>query len=220
MTEGTKTALVTGGTVRLGAAIAAGLRARGWRVLTTSHRQDAGADLVADFAAPGGALALADELRRMRAAPIDALVNNAALFTGSAGTVRAVGLEAPLALMRAFAEGRETPGAIVNVLDCNVLRGEGSAATPYLEAKRRLRDETILAAMRWAPIVRVNAVAPGPVLAPVGVHEPAGEMPLAQRPTPDDVADAVAYLLGAESVTGVILPVDAGQHLVGAYPEK
>jgi NAD(P)-dependent dehydrogenase (short-subunit alcohol dehydrogenase family) len=55
------------------------------------------------------------------------------------------------------------------------------------------------------------------VLPPPGgarrVREPAGHIPLGQRPTPRDVADAVAFLIGAESITGQTIFVDGGQHL-------
>ena len=61
--------------------------------------------------------------------------------------------------------------------------------------------------------MRVNGVAPGPVLAPEGAREAAGELPLGRRPTPEDVARAVAFLAENESVTGQILFVDGGQHL-------
>ena len=53
-----KTVLVTGGTIRLGRAIAERLRADGWRVITSSHRADAGADIVADLSEPMGAAKL------------------------------------------------------------------------------------------------------------------------------------------------------------------
>ena len=53
-----KSVLVTGGTVRLGKAIADRLCAEGWRVITSSHRADAGADIVADLAEPMGAAKL------------------------------------------------------------------------------------------------------------------------------------------------------------------
>ena len=140
-----KTVLVTGGTTRLGRALAEDLRARGWRVLTTSHRADAGADILADFADPlGPARAYAACLRLLDGQPPDALVNNAALF---------------------------------------------------------------------AETLRVNAVAPGPVLAPTDVHEKAGET-LLGRPTPADVAQGVAYLLEAAATTGAVLPIDGGQHLL------
>ena len=69
-------------------------------------------------------------------------------------------------------------------------------------------------AREWAPRTRVNGVAPGPVLAPEGVREAAGDLPLGRRPAPEDVARAVAFLAESEAITGQILYVDGGQHLV------
>ena len=233
-----KSVLVTGGTVRLGAAIAERLRADGWRVLTSSHRADAGADLVADLAEPMGPAKLyAAAMKLLDGNPPDALVNNAALFTGDAAAIAAVNLESPKKLTTLMA-GRETGvGAVVNILDSAVLGslesvgslepiGLGAATLndpnptlndskrSYLASKRALLDVTRSAAATFAATLRVNAVAPGPVLAPTDVHVKAGETLLDRRPTPDDVAAAVSYLLDAESTTGVVIPVDAGQHLI------
>ena len=131
-----KSVLITGGTVRLGSAIAARLRAEGWRVITSSHRADAGADIVADLAEPMGAAKLyAAALKLLGGNPPDALVNNAALFTGDDAALAAVNLEAPKKLTMLMA-GRETGlGAVVNILDSVIL---GSAATerPYSASKR------------------------------------------------------------------------------------
>ncbi|MBR1921658.1 MAG: 3-oxoacyl-ACP reductase, partial [Kiritimatiellae bacterium] len=112
----TRTVLVTGGTIRLGRAIADALRRARWRVLTSSHRPDAGADLVADLSDPSGAVRLyADGLRRLGGRPPDALVNNAALFSGPDAALEAVNLAAPRKLTMLMA-GRETGrGAVVNV---------------------------------------------------------------------------------------------------------
>ena len=213
-----KSVLITGGTVRLGKAIAERLRAEGWRVLTASHRADAGADIVADLAEPLGAAKLyAAALKLLGGNPPDALVNNAALFVGDAAAIAAVNLDAPKKLTMLMA-GRETGvGAVVNILDAQVLGGDclqTAAGDGYREAKRSLLAFTRSSAATFAATVRVNGVAPGPVLAPTEVHEKAGEMLLDRRPTPDDIAAAVSYLLGAEAVTGVVLPVDAGQHLM------
>ena len=91
-----KSVLITGGTVRLGVAIAERLRADGWRVLTSSHRADAGADIVADLAEPMGPAKLyAAAMKLLDGNPPDALVNNAALFTGDAAAIAAVNLESP-----------------------------------------------------------------------------------------------------------------------------
>lgn len=213
-----KSVLVTGGTVRLGAAIAARLRADGWRVVTSSHRADAGADIVADLAEPLGAAKLyAAALQVLGGEPPDALVNNAALFRGGDAAVRTVNFETPKKLTTLMA-GRETGvGAVVNILDGTVLSHmpHASHASPsYLASKRELLEFTRSGAATFAATLRVNAVAPGPVLAPTEVHEKAGETLLARRPTPDDVAAAVAFLLDAESTTGTVVPVDAGQHLL------
>lgn len=213
-----KSVLVTGGTVRLGKAIAERLRADGWRVITSSHRADAGADIVADLTKPLGAAKLyAAALQMLGGTPPDALVNNAALFVGDPETVRAVGLEAPKKLTMMMAGREEGVGAVVNILDAAAHDGnqrQSAASDGYRDAKRELRAFTLSSAMMFAATLRVNGVAPGPVLAPTEVHEKAGATLLVRRPTPEDVAEAVAYLLGAESVTGTIIPVDAGQHLM------
>ena len=215
MTAGSKgTVLVSGGVKRLGKAIAEALRAAGWRVLVSSHRAEAGADFVADLAVPSGpaklyaaALAVAPDLC--------AIVNNAALFEGDATTLEAVNLIAPRKLTTLLAGREDGVSSVVNSLDSRTLGPDDAADSPYVKTKRALLAETRKCAALFAQTLRVNAVAPGPVLPPEGRHEPSGEKLLDRRPTPEDVAAAVVYLLSAESVTGVILPVDAGQHLLG-----
>lgn len=214
-----RSALVTGGTTRLGRVIADRLRADGWQVLTSSHRADAGADIVADLAAPMGAARLyADAMRLLGGVPPYALVNNAALFIGDGAAIEAVNVESPRKLTMLMA-GRETGrGVVVNILDAAVLSQPSKVPQPsqassrYLATKRALREFTTNAAAMFADTLRVNAVAPGPVFAPEGVHEKAAET-LIGRPSASAVADAVAFLLGAESTTGCTVPVDGGQHL-------
>lgn len=210
-----KTALVTGGVVRIGRAIAGRLRADGWRVLTSSHRPDAGADIVADLSEPMGAEKLyAAALQLLGGDPPDALVNNAALFTGDEAVLKAVNLEVPKRLTMMMAGRGKGVGAVVNVLDASAGRPDTCASVGYRETKEELRAFTLSSAMMFAASLRVNGVAPGPVLAPTGVHEKAAATLLGRRPTVEDVSAAVSYLLTAESVTGVVLPVDSGQHLM------
>ena len=215
-----KTALVTGGTTRLGLAIAERLRLAGWRVLSSSHRADAGADIVADLSSPAGAARLyADAISVLGGNPPDALVNNAALFVGDDAAVKAVNLVAPekLTVMMACREcGR---GAVVNILDAAILSAnpagdrQSNASPSYAETKLALLDYTVKSAMMFADTLRVNAVAPGPVLAPVGVCEKAGGT-LVGRPSAEDVAKAVQFLLENESTTGAVIPVDGGGRLL------
>jgi pteridine reductase len=94
------------------------------------------------------------------------------------------------------------------------------AHAAYHVSKRLLADFTRMTALEFAPAVRVNAVAPGLVLAPEG--EGAGyfagrvkDVPLGRHGEPGDVARAVVFLLASPFVTGEVLFVDGGQRLKG-----
>lgn len=207
-----KTVLVTGGTERIGKYIADRLRGDGWRVIVSSHREDAGADIVADLSKPSGAAELYAACMRMLGGAVpDALVNNAALFTGGEDALVNVNFESPKKLTMLMASREDGRGAVVNVLDTRVLVSAPDGV--YARTKRDLLEWTTKAAAMFSGSITVNAVAPGPVLAPVGVREAAGECPLG-RPTPEAVADAVAFLLGAHATSGCVVPVDGGQSLL------
>ena len=210
----TGTVLVTGGTRRIGKAIADTLRNAGWNVLTSSHRKDSGADFIQDLSDPFGAVKLYSAA--LAAAPDDfcAIVNNAALFWGDPAVLEAVNLVAPGKLTMLLAGREGVKCSIVNIVDSKLLGPSLPDDSAYAKTKRGLLADTRKYAALFAETLRVNAVAPGPVLPPEGVHEPAGEILLSCRPTPEDVASAVQYLLEAKSVTGAVIPVDAGQHLV------
>jgi NAD(P)-dependent dehydrogenase (short-subunit alcohol dehydrogenase family) len=216
-----KSVLVTGGTRRIGAAIAAKLRSCGWRVITSSHRAESRADIIADLSVPSGAAKL--YLKALELEPeLSAIVNNAALFTGGEDALRMVNLESAKKLTMMLAGREDAKCALVNVLDAEVLgenaSGGGEAKRVYLETKRELLEYTRTSACLFAETLRVNEVAPGPVFAPEGVHEKAGDILLPHRPTAEDVASAVAFLLENGSITGAVLPVDSGQHLLEGMP--
>ena len=213
-TSNGRSVLVTGGLTRLGAAIADGLRGRGWRVIVSSHREGCGADVVADLSDPSGAARLYAAALAL-APDLCAIVNNAALFRGDPAVLEAVNLTAPRKLTTLLAGREGIVGSVVNILDSRILAPPAAAETPYEATKRALLAETRRCAALFAQTLRVNAVAPGPVLPPEGERVPAGDMLLDVRPAKEDVADAVAYLLDAKSVTGTVIPVDSGQHLIG-----
>lgn len=208
------TVLVTGGVRRIGKAISDALRNAGWNVLTSSHNPDSGADFIQDLTDPSGAVKL--YAAALAAAPDDfrAIVNNAALFTGAEKDLEAVNLTAPRKLTMLLGGREGVKCSVVNILDSKTLGPSSETDSAYVRTKRELLSDTRKCAAMFADNMRVNAVAPGPVLPPENVHEPAGEMLLERRPTPEDVASAVLYLLEAESVTGAVIPVDAGQHLL------
>ena len=222
-----QTALVTGGARRLGAAICRELAARGAGVVV--HYRHAEAEAIAMnrtlkhgvFSVKGD---LADPQQRewvFREAAewmgrVDILVNNAAVFARDGETdsaaLREVNVAAPLDLAARVA-AQAGGGCVIHLLDSRITRPEAGPFRQYVATKRELADSVARLARQWAPRTRVNGVAPGPVLAPEGVREAAGELPLGRRPTPEDVARAVAFLAENKSITGQILFVDGGQHL-------
>ncbi len=238
------TVLVTGAGCRIGAAIAAELSKRGWNVLRHSHRQTGEGFINVDFTTGNAAGVLLSKAISI-APDICAIVNNAALFDPasspspeSVAAMRRVNLEVPEKLtsmlgMRLMTNHEScgspangacrlpTHGAVVNILDTRILNhleaNDSDALTPYSRTKLELWRSMRKAAGLFAEALRINAVAPGPVLPPVGgVHEAAGEILLESKPTPENVAHAVAFLLEAQGVTGAVLPVDSGQHLLNA----
>lgn len=213
---------MTGGAKRIGQAICEALRARGWNVLV--HARQPGSPLNVDFTEPDAACRLFDAAVRL-APDLTALVNNASVFSiaealpfDEGQRLRQINFEVPVQLTSLLAErlraqGRQ--GAVVDLLDVRIFR-KGQPDTPYFRSKRDLYEEMRASARTLAPTVRVNGVAPGPVLLPSvsTAHEKGGPILLAQRPTPADVAHAVAFLLEASSCTGQVLCVDAGQSLL------
>lgn len=222
-----KTALVTGGSRRLGAAICRELAARGAAVAVHYRRSEAEA-IAMNRVLKHGVFSLRGDLANpqerewiFREAAewlgrVDILVNNAALFARDGeidpAQLRAVNVEAPLDLAARVA-AQPGGGCVIHVLDSRIARPEAGPFRAYAATKRKLADSVARLAREWAPATRVNGVAPGPVLVPEGVREAAGDLPLGRRPTPEDVARAVAFLAESDSITGQILFVDGGQHL-------
>ena len=237
-----RTVLITGAALRIGRVIAETLASRGWGVIVHAHRSAVEADALCarlrslgrqawrvggDLLAPAGPDDVFDAALDA-AGRVDALVNNASLFqrqplaeASSEAFERLwrINALAPIRLTQRLAEHlaeRRASGCAVNLLDQRVAHAAAPGATPYLLSKKTLEAFTLSAALELAPAVRVNAVAPGAVLAPAAAEarEPAGAFPLGDRPTALQVADAVAFLLEATSITGQILYVDGGQHLL------
>jgi NAD(P)-dependent dehydrogenase (short-subunit alcohol dehydrogenase family) len=236
-----RTALVTGGAVRIGQAVVETLSRAGARVVIHYHESEAEAGrlcaglreqgaaawiLRADLADDGACAGLIDAAAKQAGAPMDILVNNAAVFhkdtfeTLTPGALRDEfqrNLFAPILLMQAFAR-QDRPGRIVNLLDRRVT-GLDPSAVPYVLAKKGLAEATRLAALAFAPRIAVNAVGPGPVLPPPGtgaehLADRAGFIPLGRTCSPDEIAEAVVFLLKADGITGQCLFVDGGQHLL------
>lgn len=239
-------ALVTGAGRRIGRAIAIDLAATGWDVAVHYHRSaDAAAETCALIARQGGrAVAVAADLAReddtaalshaaaaALGGPLALLVNNASVFeaddirTASRGSWDRhleTNLRAPLvltqALVRALPEGASAN--IINILDQRVWR-----LTPYFLSytlsKAGLWTLTRTLAMALAPMVRVNAIGPGPTLP--SSRQTAAQFarqwqatPLRRPVAPEEICAAVRFILDAPSLTGQMIALDAGQHLAWA----
>lgn len=223
-----KRALVTGGAVRIGRAIVKALQTEGVEVVVhycnsvDEARELSPYTVQANLEDPAEYATLIE-----RAGKLDILINNASIFTKDSlstsspeKTLREfqINLFAPLELTRAFVKQAGT-GAVINLLDRRI-QCHDTGCVPYSLTKKGLAELTKTAALEYAPHVRVNGVAPGPVLPPPGssagsARELAGNIPLDELPLPEQIADAVLFLLRAESVTGQIIYVDGGQHLLG-----
>lgn len=130
----------------------------------------------------------------------------------------AVNLRAPFFLMQAAARVMHDGGCIVQVADHLANETGFSRLVPHQVTKSALHQLVRAVAEHLAPRVRVNAVSPGLVLAPDDLSDDATErflrdVPLARSGSPDDVVQAIHYLVEAPYVTGIVLSVDGGRHL-------
>ena len=137
----------------------------------------------------------------------------------------AVNLRAPLFLAEAFAAQAKAGAnaSVVNILDQRIYKPTPNFVS-YSLTKFALHSATTTLAQALAPVVRVNAVAPGPTLPSPRQDEKAfaaqaAALPLGHGPRPRDIAEAVAYLAGAQGVSGVTIAVDGGQHLAWQTPD-
>ncbi len=233
-------ALVTGGARRVGRMLVEALADAGADVVV-HHRASAreaeqvtealrasgrrATALAADLADPHQASALLGAAEKALG-PIDWLVNSAAIFepldfeaTALEAWDRhlAVNLRAPFLLCQAFARSRAgRPGVIVNILDWRATR-PGADHFPYTITKAGLAAMTRSLALALAPSIRVNGLALGAVLPPSdgGEAKALAKVPVERWANPQEVGDALRFLInGPDYVTGAILHVDGGRHLV------
>ncbi len=235
-----KRALVTGGAVRIGAAICRALARAGVDVCI--HYRSGGeaaaklaaqlcelgtaADTVQADLADASAIEAMLEYCRSGEKPLDIVINNAALFNKqrtheltpeNISREMRVNLMAPMLITAGFVK-RAARGKIINLLDKRIEQVDPNAIA-YGVSKKGLAAFTRAAALDLAPHFTVNGVAPGAILPPPGegeeyLKEKAGPVPLERQCTPDDIAEAILYLLRTDAVTGEIICVDGGQHLL------
>jgi NAD(P)-dependent dehydrogenase (short-subunit alcohol dehydrogenase family) len=244
-----RAALVTGAGKRIGRAIALDLARRGFAVAVHYNGSaDAAEAVVAEIRGHGGtAVALQADLgdeasveRLMPVAvaalgPLGVLVNNASTFEyDSIESASRAGwdhhmeanLRAPFVLIQQFA--RQLPetaeGAVVNLLDQRVWNLTPHFVT-YTVSKAALWTLTQTLALALAPRIRVNGIGPGPTLPSIHQTEEqfarqCADMPLGRGTSPEEIAEAVWFLLQARAMTGQMVALDGGQHLGWAQPKQ
>ena len=242
---GTKAALVTGSARRVGRAIALYLAGEGWDIAAhyNTSREDA-QSLQEEVRAAGvdcrlykadlSDTALADDLVQRCIADfphISLLVNSASIFKKD--TVASVSPQlwdehltinalVPILLTRSFHRLSAAQNCVINMLDQKV-----TGVTPdffsYTISKLALHNATRMLAMSLWPKTRVNGIAPGLVLRSgdqteeqfKAVHK---KTPLGVGPSLSEICRAVALLAETPSITGQVITIDGGRHLVIKFP--
>lgn len=239
-----KTALVTGGGVRIGAAVSRKLAERGAKTAIHYHSSEKEARQLlkelwktsleaalfhADLTSPENLSDLVESVEK-KWGPIDILINNAAIFEkipffevtpADWNKHMALNLEVPFFLSQKIGRGmmERKKGKIIHITDI-AAKIPYKDYTHYAATKAALISLTRGMAREMAPHVQVNAVALGPTLPPRQLsptqREAVSQKTLLKKwGNPEEVANAVLFLLeGTDFATGSVITLDGGRHLV------
>ena len=237
-------ALVTGAARRIGQTLALACAEAGYDVVVHARGPETPDETANLIQATGreARIALADLAEPADCAgliaaapgPLTLLVNCASVFEDDRietlevqrwDAALATNLRAPMILAKAFAAALppDRHGLIVNVVDQRVWRLNPRFFS-YTLSKAALWAATQTLAQALAPRIRVNAIGPGPTLAsvhqtPEAFAAEAAAIPLEHAADVAEMGEALAYLIGARSVTGQMIAVDGGQHLAWRTPD-
>lgn len=236
-----RTALITGGSKRIGRETALALAEQGANLIIHFNRSDREAlrlaeelerkgvrawTVQADFRCPDEYRTLIARARTL-SGKLDILINNASMFpsetlaelawTGFSADME-VNAWVPLTLSRDFAK-ESGQGSIINLHDTH-LEGFDFRHAGYILSKHVLAELTRMMALAFAPNITVNAVAPGLILPPPGAAESylethSRDLPLQKHGGTKDIAEAIVFLLRSDFITGQVIYVDGGRHLQG-----
>lgn len=236
-----KSALITGGAKRLGRAISLSLASCGANIIIHYGKsQEEAIELAEEIKEYGvnswtvsGDLNKVSEVENVfdealkLESPIQILINNASIFDKSdlySFTIEElndniqVNAMSPLLLSRKLAM-QKLDSAIINLLDTRITEYDKTHVAYHL-SKRMLFDLTKMMALEFAPLTRVNAIAPGLILPPSGqdlsyLEKLAPTNPLNSIGGPEEITKAVIFLLESTFITGQVIFVDGGYHLKG-----
>jgi len=235
-----KTALVTGAAKRIGKAISIGLAEEGVNLVLHHFKSENEAEALkddvtkfgvkswlvrADLSDLSSSRKLIEESCRL-SGRLDILINNASVFSASKiseAKFEDINIDmltnawTPFLLSMCFSE-RTEHGRIINLLDTRIAGYDFNHFAYYL-SKKMLETLTKSMALRLAPNITVNALAPGLILPPRGeslayLERRKNAVPLKKYGSTKDVVDTVLFLLRNDFVTGQIIYVDGGKHLI------
>lgn len=241
-----KTALVTGGAKRIGAAIVKDLAENGFNVAIHSVSSNEAAEALCTVAlghgvkacAVSGDLTDANSTKRIFASaakalgPIDLLINNASLFLDDSAEEFddqtwdnhfAIHVKAPAILSAEMMKQSLKNGLIVNMIDQRVKRLNPKFFS-YTLSKSTLWTATQTMAQSFAPSVRVNAIGPGPTLPnerqeQTDFDKQLQSILLKRGPALEEFGRTIRYLYDTPSITGQLIALDGGQHLSWETPD-
>ena len=236
-----KTALITGSAKRLGKEMAIHLASLGWNIAIHYNRSESDAKLFQDQLASGYPgqqfelfqvdLGQLDEVEQLISkvfatmGTIDLLINSASVFEPSKLNLTTTDLfdrhmninfKVPFILSRNFAHTFDS-GVIVNIVDSRIVTNQSNYAA-YSLSKKALWEMTKMAAFEFGPEIRVNAIAPGLILAPEDKTEDylwklAGNIVMKRPGGLKPVLTSLDYILENDYLTGQLLFCDGGENL-------
>ena len=241
-------AIVTGGSKRIGKSIVKKLSFLGWKVIIhyNSNKNDA-LSLQKEIQKKGGAASIikanlnnskaTEELiskSEKQFGKLTLLVNNASIFENDSvhsltidtwDIHNNVNTKAPLLLSQSFAKllPKKEPGVIINIIDQRVFSPRPDFIS-YSSSKNSLFWLTKVLAQALSPKIRVCAIGPGPTLK--GARQTDNDfknqsqsVPLGNGSSPEDISQAIEFILNASSFTGQMITLDGGEHLDWIKPE-
>jgi hypothetical protein len=230
-----KRVLVTGGGARIGSHICRAFAEKGAEILIHCFNSKNKAEKLAVEMSGKNHHVITQDLSEYGAAEkifaeagrVDILVNNASVFnvrkleneTEAESLAQfKINFFSPLELMKEFRKRNPAKGCVINILDQRIGKNDPLTGS-YALSKKSLRDATMAAALQWAPEIRVNAIAPGPVLPPTNIpdskmEETLKKVPLGKAVNMRNLCSACLFLAENESITGQIIFADCGQHLL------
>lgn len=239
-----KTALVTGGAVRLGRAISLALAEQGCNLAIHFKSSKEQAEEVQQAAFDLGVQAeifefdlsdyskidqMMDQINK-KLGTVDILINNAGNYKRGSGLKTTeeileksfhLNLFAPWWLIKSFVKQlpEEDEGKIVNICDAGIFRTAADHFA-YRLTKKSLYEMTRMFALELAPRITVNAIAPG-IMLPLAGYEHIDmdeladrKIPLKRVGSPEIIAENVLHLLSQDFMTGSIIKVDGGENIV------